>query len=99
MIIQETAMQRLSAIVLASPRSRPVRAVAPLWLCNDWLAACTARLSQLRPDQSGPAMASMARTLWLDVPAFDPVIAAEMEYQTWLAGDHADEPAAAVLSL
>lgn len=94
MIIQSTLSSQLQASAFALQSDRPVRAAPRPWLRNDWLAACTARLSQLRPDQGVPAMASMARALWLDVATFDPVIAAEMEYETWLAGDQAEEPAA-----
>ena len=87
---------QLRASAFASQGDRPVRAATRRWLRSDWLVACTARLGQLRPDQDVLALASMARELWLDVAAFDPVIAAEMEYETLLAGDKADEPAAAM---
>ena len=94
MIIQPRLSSQLQASGFALQNDRPVRAAPRLWQRNDWLAACAARLSQLRPDQGGPAMAAVARALWPDVAAFDPVIAAEMEYETWLAGDHAEEHAA-----
>jgi hypothetical protein len=99
MLIQSTVVSRLPAIASGSPIDHPVRAAPKLWQRNDWLAACKARLSQLRPDQDVPAISMIARGLWLDVAAFDPVIAAEMEYETWRAGDQADEPAAQAATL
>ena len=99
MIIRSTLSSHSQIGAFVLPSDRPVRAAPRAWLRNDWLAACTARLSQLRPDQGAPVMASMARALWLDVSAFDPVIAAEMEYETWLAGDPAEEPAVRVPTL
>jgi hypothetical protein len=92
MLIQSTVVSRLPAIASGSPIDHPVRAAPKLWQRNDWLAACTARLSQLRPDQDVPAISMIARGLWLDV-------AAEMEYETWRAGDQADEPAAQAATL
>lgn len=94
MIIQNSMVPQLRVNVFGSHRESVVPPAARLWVCNDWLAACMARLGQLRPDQDARAIASMARELWLDVAGFDPVIAAEMEYETWLAGENADEPAA-----
>lgn len=99
MIIRAIVVPRLPNIALGSPNVCPVRAATRLWPRNDWLGACTVRLSQLCPERGVSAMASAARSLWLDVAAFDPVIAAEMEYETWLAGDEAGGPAAMVSSL
>lgn len=96
MIIQSTMAPPPRAISFGAQSDRPERAATRLWLRNDWLAVCTTRLTQLRPGQDALAMASMAREMWLEVAAFDPVIAAEMEYETWLAGDQADVPAAPI---
>lgn len=93
MLIQNSMVPQPRASVFAIQTDLPVRARPKLCLCKDWVAACTQRLIQLRPDQAAQVMASQARALWPDVAAFDPVIAAEMEYETWLAGDHAGEPA------
>lgn len=93
MLIQNSRVPQLRASVFGAQGDRPVRAAPTHWLRSDWLAACTLRLIQLRPDQGTAAMAATARDLWLDVAAFDPVIAAEMEYETWLAGEPFGEPA------
>jgi len=54
---------------------------------TDWVWICATRLGQLRPDQSVECVAFVARDLWADVASFDPLIAAEMEYEAWRAGD------------
>lgn len=54
---------------------------------SDWIGLCAIRLGQLRPDQSVECVAFVATDLWADVASFDPVIAAEMEYEAWRAGD------------
>lgn len=46
-----------------------------------WLACYIARLSELRPGEDQHRIASSARDLWPDLASFDPVIAAEMEYE------------------
>lgn len=99
MIIQTSVPPQWHASAFAAQRERPVPAATRQWRRDDWLAACTLRLAQLRPDQGVQDIASMARALWLDVAAFDPVIAAEMEYETWLAGDPAVDLLAEVPSL
>lgn len=96
MIIQASLAPRLPTTRSGSQSHRPRRAAARMWTRNDWLAACRVRLSELRPDQSAPVIESMALALWLDVAAFDPVIAAEMEYETWRAGAPPGEPSAGV---
>jgi len=99
MIIQSAMASHLPASVFASPTRRPVAAASKVWPRNNWLAVCTARLGQLRPDEGVIAVASKARAMWLDVGTFDPVIAAEMEYETWLAGDPEAELDAEIPSL
>jgi len=99
MLIQNSMVPQPRASAFAAQTDLPVRARPRLWLRKDWVAACTHRLIQLRPDQAVSVMASLARALWPDVAAFDPVIAAEMEYETWLAGDQAGEPAPAGANL
>ena len=99
MIIQSAMASHLKASVFASPTRRPASSASKVWSRHNWLAVCTARLGQLRPDERLIAVESMARAMWLDVGTFDPVIAAEMEYQTWLAGDPAAELDGEVASL
>ena len=99
MILQSAMASHLPASAFALPTRRPAAAASKLWTRNNWLAVCTARLDQLRPDEGLIAVASMARAMWLDVGTFDPVIAAEMEYETWLAGDPAAELDGEVASL
>lgn len=52
-----------------------------------WVAQCTARLRQLRPQQDHLSCLRMASSLWRDVSAYDPRIAAEMEHESWLGAN------------
>lgn len=54
---------------------------------RNWVTICAIRLSQLRPDRDLQIVASVAADMWADVAAFDPVIAAEMEHEDWLADE------------
>src|SRR5882757_6825759 len=50
---------------------------------DQWVSICTVRLKQLRPHHHHAALTSVARSLWLDVGSFDPLIAAELESESW----------------
>lgn len=52
---------------------------------EQWVMICAGRLSQLRPDHHRAFIASVAEDLWGDVSSFDPMIAAELEHESWLA--------------
>ena len=47
-----------------------------------WIAGCMSRLCELLPDAAPAQMLELAKDLWTDVSMFDPVIAAEMEYES-----------------
>ena len=47
-----------------------------------WIAGCASRLCELLPDAAPARMLELAKDLWTDVSTFDPVIAAEMEYES-----------------
>ncbi len=53
----------------------------------NWLRACAIRLAQLRPHHDWQAIQVLAQELWMDVAAFDPEIAAEMEHEAWKFDD------------
>ena len=48
-----------------------------------WIAHCTRRLRQLRPDESPSTLATVVEEMWLDVSSFDPTLAAEIEHECW----------------
>ena len=52
-----------------------------------WVAQCTARLRQLRPAQEHLHCLRTASSLWRDVAAYDPRIAAEMVHESWLGAN------------
>lgn len=52
-----------------------------------WVAQCTARLRQLRPAQDHLHCLRTASSLWREVAACDPRIAAEMEHESWLGAN------------
>jgi hypothetical protein len=60
------------------PRFRPVPSQRGVWI-----AECAARLSELRPADERAALLSVAADLWSEVSSFDPVLAAEMEHESW----------------
>jgi hypothetical protein len=77
-----------SPVKLFAPQASRRAQARPVHLSRaDWVWICAARLSQLRPDQDVESIVFVAKDLWTDVASFDPVIAAEMEYEAWLAGD------------
>ena len=47
-----------------------------------WIASCALRLRELLPDADPARMLDLANDLWTDVSTFDPMIAAEMEYES-----------------
>lgn len=47
-----------------------------------WTATCASRLCELLPDADPAQMLELAKDLWTDVSTFDPMIAAEMEYES-----------------
>ncbi len=51
---------------------------------KEWVRMCAARLGELRPEHDWTLIASLAKSMWADVGAFDPVIAAELEHEAWL---------------
>jgi len=48
----------------------------------EWVAQCTQRLRELRPEQDQRRLAALVDEMWCDVGSFDPVIAAEMEHES-----------------
>ena len=55
--------------------SDPVRA--------KWTRRCIQRLRELRPAEPSATLLERVNSLWLDVAGCDPLIAAEMEHETW----------------
>ena len=51
---------------------------------NEWVRTCAARLGELRPEHDWTLINSLAKSMWADVGAFDPAIAAELEHEAWL---------------
>jgi hypothetical protein len=49
-----------------------------------WEIACAQRLHELRRCDEPASIALVAAQLWTDVGRFDPLIAAEMEHESWL---------------
>ena len=47
-----------------------------------WITKCALRLHELFPATDPAQMLDLAKDLWTDVSTFDPVIAAEMEYES-----------------
>ena len=58
------------------------RSASPTCARDQWIAACSQRLSALRPRVPTSECLSLALELWKDVGTYDPVIAAEMEYES-----------------
>ncbi len=48
-----------------------------------WIATCAARIRSLRPEHEKAALDLLAAEMWMEVGAFDPCIAAEMECESW----------------
>ncbi len=69
----------MATVSRAAPRGEPSAA-------NAWVLVCAARLLQLHPRQSRAAALRQAHELWSDLPMFDPVLAAEMEHESRVAG-------------
>jgi hypothetical protein len=46
-----------------------------------WVARCARRLHELRPAADTAMLDSLAEAMWLEVSAFDPTLAAEMEHE------------------
>ena len=51
---------------------------------KEWVRTCAARLGELRPEHDWTLINSLAKSMWADVGAFDPAIAAELEHEAWL---------------
>ena len=49
----------------------------------EWVDQCMRRLSELRPDEDRLSLATLVGEIWLDLPGFHPVLAAEMEHECW----------------
>lgn len=64
---------------------RPARAARgdPAAARVAWMLACAQRLRELRPRDDPASLASTAAQLWVEVGRFDPLIAAEMEHESW----------------
>jgi hypothetical protein len=87
MIVHASMVSR-SPVKLFAPQASRLAQARPIHLSRaDWIWICAAQLSRLRPDQDVESIVFVAKDLWTDVASFDPVIAAEMEYEAWLAGD------------
>jgi hypothetical protein len=52
-----------------------------------WIAVCSARLQELRPDEPLDFLQMTAADMWEDVASYDPVISAEMEHEAWPSND------------
>ena len=47
-----------------------------------WTAGCASRLCELLPDADPAQMLDLAKDLWTDLSTFDPIISAEMEFES-----------------
>lgn len=71
------------AILPRNTTSTPEEGNAAANLTRDaWIAGCALRLRELLPDADPARMLDLAKDLWTDVSTFDPMIAAEMEYES-----------------
>lgn len=87
MITPAPAVSR-SAFTLpgAAPSARVAVAGYPVQR-DEWVRICAARLARLRPGSDPAFVVSVARDMWADVASFDPLIAAEIEHESWPAAD------------
>ena len=78
-----TSLHVPSKIVIANTTLTPEES-AHLASCtrDAWIAKCALRLQELLPDSDPVQMLDLAKDLWTDVSTFDPMIAAEMEYES-----------------
>ncbi len=74
-----------------APREIPSRNKTPIFeegnyvvnfTKDAWIAGCASRLCELLPDADPAQMLDLAKDLWTDVSTFDPIISAEMEYES-----------------
>ena len=85
-----TPAPALSRSAFTSPGVAPsARAPAAAYRMqrDEWVQICATRLAQLRPDSDPAFVVSVARAMWGDVASFDPLIAAEMEHESWATDD------------
>ena len=52
-----------------------------------WISACAARLAQLMPRLTAAERNALARAMRREVGYFDPLIAAELEVESWPTDD------------
>ena len=78
-----TSFHVLSKILPANTTSTLEESAYSASLTRDaWIARCALRLQELLPDSDPVQMLDLAKDLWTDVSTFDPMIAAEMEYES-----------------
>ena len=71
------------AILPRNTTSTPEEGNSPANMTRDaWIASCALRLRELLPDADPARALDLAKDLWTDVTTFDPMIAAEMEYES-----------------
>jgi hypothetical protein len=53
----------------------------------EWTEQCVRRLRELRPQEDAALLAELVNKMWSDVSRFHPVLAAEMEHESWFEHD------------
>lgn len=71
----------------AAPSARAPAAAGYPMQRDEWVQICAARLARLRPGSDPAFVVSVARDMWADVASFDPLIAAEIEHESWPSDD------------
>lgn len=80
-----TPLKRLTGIDAGTAAHRS--AIRPPIQRQQWIEACAERLAELNPSLDRAACAAQAAELWSDVGGYDPLIAAEMEYEAGIFDD------------
>ena len=83
MHVQSPAVRRPIPVATGSVRMNRVDQPSQTAARAAWVADCAHRLGELRPVANPASIASSAARLWVEVGRFDPVIAAEMEHESW----------------
>lgn len=84
MNLQLPAAHRLNPASRRSARTVEVESEPKSAARMAWEIACAQRLHELRRGDEPASIALVAAQLWTDVGRFDPLIAAEMEHESWL---------------
>lgn len=77
------ANSELGSAVRISGRERQRKIVARADSRGQWIERCAQRFASLRPTLAGRPSLELAQQMWEEVGSFDPVIAAEMEYEAF----------------